>query len=97
MYHFYHWRARIQDAHSENAIGRVIQDYGLTLSPVMVESLPEACREALSDTNFPHAALTLLQAEMSFKGAPEVKALLHEIANTYAAASVRVASFRSGE
>ena len=95
MYHFHHWRAQIQDAYSESAIARIVQDYGLTLSPVMVESLPEACREALSDPNLSHAALTLLQAEMGFKGPPEVKALLREIANTYAAASVRVAGFRS--
>lgn len=95
MYHFHNWRVRIQDAHSEDAVTRIIQDYGMTLSPVMVESLPGACREALSNPNLSHAALTLLQAEMGFKGAPEVKALLHEIANTFAAASVRVAGFRS--
>ena len=95
MYRFHHWRAQIQDASSEGAIARLIQDYRLTLSPVMVESLPKVCREALGNPNLSHAALTLLQAEMGFTGPPEVKALLHEIANTYAAASVRVAGFRS--
>ena len=96
MYHFRHWRVQIQNAHNENAIARVIQDHRLTLSPVMVESLPAACRETLNNSNLPHAALALLQAEMGFKGPPEVAALLHEIANTYAAASVRIAVFRGG-
>jgi hypothetical protein len=95
MYRFSRWRARIQDAHSEDAIARIIQDYHMTLSPVMVASLPEACREALQNPDLGNAALTLLQGEMAFEGTPEVGALLHEIANTYAAASVRVASLRS--
>jgi hypothetical protein len=95
MYRFHRWRAQIQDAYSEKAIARIIEDYRLTLSPVMVESLPEACRDSLSNPDVANAAFTLLQAEMSFKGPPEVKAMLHEIANTYAAASVRVAGFRS--
>jgi hypothetical protein len=95
MYRFHNWRDRIQSARDESAIARLIDDYALTLSPVMVESLPGTCREALSNRSLEHAALALLQAEMGFEGAPEVKALLHEIANTYAAASVRLASLRS--
>lgn len=97
MYRFHRWRVQIQNAHDEDTIARVIQDYRLTLSPVMVDSLPETCRESLNDPNLPHAALALLQAEMRFKGAPEVADLLHEIAATYAAASVRVAVIRGGK
>ena len=95
MHRFHHWRVRIQDARTERAIAQVVQDYRLTLSPAMVESLPEPCREAVHNPDLASAAITLLQCETAFRGVPEVAALLHEIAHTFAAAAVKLAGLRA--
>jgi hypothetical protein len=95
MHRFDRWRIQIRDARDERALALVIRDYRLTLSPEMVESLPGECRESLDSNDIPGAALTLVQAEMTPKGPPEVAALLHEIAQTYAAAAVKMAVWRS--
>lgn len=96
MHGFHHWRVRIDDARDERAIDHVITDYRLTLPPAIVESLPAECRQAISAKDIPGAALTLLQAEVKYRGAPEIGATLCEVAQTYAAAAVKVAAWRSG-
>lgn len=93
---FHRWRVQIQDARNESALAGVIRDYRLALSPAMVESLPGECQQSLDSNDIPGAALILLQTEITHRGAPEVAALLHEIAQTYAAAAVKIAGWRSG-
>ena len=95
MYRFHHWRVQIQDARDERAIIDVSRNYRQTLTPAMVASLPEECREALEKGDIPDAALKCLQAEMRCQDTPEVTALLHEVAHTYAAAAVRVMGWRA--
>jgi hypothetical protein len=41
------------------------------------------------------AAVTLLRAELEFQGNPRAAQFLHEIAHTFATASVRVSRFRA--
>ena len=95
MHRFHHWRVQIKDAHDERTLARVMQDYRLTLSPAMVESLPTECQECLDNRDIPRAALTLLQAELARQdGSPEDAALLREVAYTYAAAAVKIATWR---
>lgn len=95
MYRFHHWRVRIDDAHDERTIAQILQDYRLTIPTAIAESLPPECREAIDGKDIPSAALTLLQAEMRHKAAPEVTAFLHEAAHTYAAAAVKLAGLKS--
>lgn len=95
-YKFNRWRAQIQGARDEDAIAHVMRNYRLTLLPAMVESLSGECQEALDKSDIPAAALMLLRAEITHHGHPEVRAFLHEVAQAYAAASVKIAGWRSG-
>jgi hypothetical protein len=95
-YRFNHWREKIQDARNESSLAIVIRDYRSTLSPAIVDSLPSECRDSLDNNDIPGAALTLLQCEVTHKGSPEVAAFLHEVAQTYAAAAVKIAAWRGG-
>ena len=90
MHRFHHWRVRIQDANSAREVAGVMEDYLRTIPGATLEVLP--CREALQTADISQAAMALLQCEMRFQGPPEVAALLHEVAHTFAAASVRLAS-----
>ena len=96
MHRFYHWRVRIQDAHGERAIAQVIAEYLSMLSPAMIASLPGPCQDALRNRDLAQAAITLLKCEVEFNGPPDVAALLHEIAHTYAAAAVKIAGLKGG-
>ena len=91
MQRFHYWRIQIQGAGDEHALARILREYRSMISPAMIKSLPGQCRESLDSADIPNAARTLLQAAMTYEGAPEVVALLHEVARTYAAAAVRIA------
>lgn len=93
---FHRWRIQIQEARNESSLAIVIRDYRSTLPPAIVDSLPSECRESMDSNDIPGAALTLLHCEVTHKGSPEVAAFLHEVAQTYAAAAVKIAAWRSG-
>jgi hypothetical protein len=95
MHRFHHWRVRIQDAIDERAIVNVIREYRLTLTIEMLKLLPEDCRKALEGNDIQDTALRCLQAEMRSHDTPELMALLHEVAQTYAAAALRVKGWRA--
>ena len=95
LYRFHHWRVQIEDARDERAIIDVIRNYRRTLTPAMGASLPAECREALEKGDISAAALKCLEAEMKSQGSPELTALLHEVAQTYAAAAVKVLGLKS--
>src|SRR5688572_25144819 len=94
MHRFHHWRVLIEDAHDERTIARLVRDYRLTLPPAMVESLPFQCRNSLDSSDIPSAAMALLEADSKFDGAPEVAAVLHEVAQTYAAMAIKLATWK---
>ena len=53
--------------------------------------LPASCQQVLKHpADVQGAAVTLLQTELVFNGDPDVAALLHEIAHTFASASFRL-------
>lgn len=93
MYRFQRWRDVLQGAHTPRAVQVIMSDYVESLPPGTMEVLPPECQQALSDPDASSAAVTLLQCEMIAKDlSPDVAAVLHEIAHTFAAASVRVRS-----
>jgi hypothetical protein len=90
MHRFQRWRDVLRVAPNTQTIIRVVDDYVATLDPYL-DALPRECKLALTKPiDVQGAAVTLLQAEMGFSGREEVREVLHEIAHTFAAASVRL-------
>ena len=83
----------MQAAPDPAAVARIIEDYARTIPPQVASLLPEECRQALEDPDVQSAALTILHCELGFKGSALVAEALHEIAHTYAAASLRITRF----
>ena len=92
MHSFHRWRDILQTAPDAATIHALAREYIVLVGPLMA-ALPADCRAALStsELNVQEAAVTLLQAEAGFKGSDEARELLHEVAHTFAAASVRLA------
>lgn len=64
----------------------------LTEMRAEISLLPPECQAALAEreADIDVVAMTLLHADMAFKGDPAVGAVLRDVANVYAAASVRL-------
>ena len=90
MHRFQRRRDAIQAASSTAAVDEVMMEYGRTIPEAVAASLPPECQRALKDPDIQSAAVGLLHCELGFKGDPEMAALLHEVAHTYAAASLRI-------
>ena len=94
MHRFNKWREALQAAGTEDQVLGVLGSYVGSISPQVLEILPSACQKALEDKDAMGAAVTLLQEELRYQGNPEVAAILHEIAHTFAAASTRLTRIR---
>ena len=73
-----------------------MREYVTVIDPLVLAELPEDCQTALRDSDLQAAAVTLLHCEMRFTGSDEMRQLLHEIAHTYAAASIRLTAISKG-
>jgi len=95
-YHFCRWREALETAADEKSVRAVIREYLGTLSPETLAALSEHNRRALvvQPVDIQGTAVTLLQEELRYEGDPEVAAVLHEMAHTFAAASVRLSRLR---
>ena len=95
MHHFDRWRDALNHARNETELIDVVRNYISALNASVVETLPPDCQAALRDpSDIQAAAVTILQGELAFRGDGEMGALLHEIAHTFAAASVRLTRLR---
>jgi hypothetical protein len=96
MHSFQRWRDAIQLAPDENTVVGVMRDYVSAFPPAVIEALPPGCRPAIAemDEDIQGAAVTLLRVELAYRGGPVGGRLLHEIAHTFAAASVRLSHIR---
>jgi hypothetical protein len=90
MYRFSRWKDPLFDARSVGDVERVMGEYLKTLEPLNIEALPRSCREAMSTQDISVSALILTREDLTFHGNPETAAILHEVANTYIAASNRI-------
>ena len=89
------WREVVQLAPHVKDVQAVLHDYVEAMAPSL-DTLPEECRRVLQgEFDVQTAAVTLLQAELRFSGPPEVRALLHEVAYTFASAAVRMSLLHS--
>jgi hypothetical protein len=96
MHRFQRWRDLIQAAGNASAIQGVMKDYVSSLPDAVISTLPEECQRALNETDVQSAAVTLLHCELTYKGDPAIQELLHEIAHTFAVASMRITWFSRG-
>lgn len=91
MDRFRQWCEVLQLAPDTKTVNAAVRDYVFALGPLL-DTLPKECRRVLEGgTDVQAAAVALLQAEVKFEGSEEARMLLHEVAHTFAAASVRIA------
>ena len=88
---FQKWREALQLAPNEKAVRGIVRSYVDEIRPLL-GVLPPDCREMLAaqDIDIQAAAVGLLQAELRFTGTDEMREFLHELAYTFASASVRI-------
>ena len=93
MHRFQKWRDALQVAPSQKAVAGVMDNYIAALPSEVWEVLPADCASVLkSSTDVQATALCLVQAELTFQGSPEAAAVVHEVAHTFAVASLRLTS-----
>src|SRR4051812_27993805 len=90
IHRFKEWREALHLAPDTNTVYGIVRDCARVIRPVFA-IFPEDCRRALADgADIQTAAVTLLQAELRFDGSDSQRALLHEVAHTFASAAVRI-------
>ena len=93
MHQFQRWRANILKANSRQEVMQVVRDYIACVLPSEMLKLPVGSQNALADApvDIAGAAVTLLRDELRFSGDEETQALMHEMTQTFTAASARIA------
>ena len=97
MHHFQRWRASILKATTVHEVALVVRDYVACVLPSELSKLPHSSQVAVADAaaDIAGAAVTLLRDELRFSGDPETAALMHEMTQTFTAASARLAHLDS--
>jgi len=91
MHRFQKWRDALQVAPNVDKVAGIMEDYVSAIA-ASASALPQDCQEILAcrPLDIQEAAVTLLHAELDFRGSHEASDFLHEVAHTFAAASVRM-------
>jgi len=96
MHRFQKWRDALNVALDEKTLLLVIREYVGVIDPQLLARMPLECRRALdASVDLQSAAVTLLHAELAYDGPEDVAQLLHEVAHTFAAASIRLSRLRT--
>jgi hypothetical protein len=97
MHQFERWRANIVKAGTRQEVLHVVRKYIACILPSELSKLPQSSQSAVNDatTDIAGAAVTLLRDELRFSGDEETAALMHEMTQTFTAASARVAHLES--
>jgi hypothetical protein len=90
MHRFQKWRDAMQAAPDAESVTRIMGEYVTTIPETVRSLLPAEAQQALKDPDLLAAAVTILHCELAFRGDPAVADMLHEVAHTYAAASLRI-------
>jgi hypothetical protein len=99
MYRFSRWREAILYAPDTKAVHSIVRDYMAAIPPNVVAVLPSVCHRAImgeQPLDIHDVAITLLHAELSAETRPEIREMIHEVAQTLAAASTRLAAVHRG-
>ena len=93
MHQFERWRANILKAGTRQEVLLVIRQYVACVLPSEISKLPLTSQSAVNDAtaDIAGAAVTLLRDELRYTGDEETAALMHEMTQTFTAASARVA------
>jgi len=97
MHQFQRWRANLLKAVTRQEVAQVVRDYIACVLPSELSKLPATSQAALAEApaDIAGAAVTLLRDELRFSGDSETAALMHEMAQTFNAASARIAHLDS--
>jgi len=96
MHRYWKWRDALFVAPDEPTVVAIVRDYVGTLDAGVIGLLPPECRESLGGhVDVQSAAVALLHSELGFRGNDELGRLLHEVAQTFAAASIRLSRLRT--
>ena len=96
MDRFERWREVIQTAGDENAVEHAVKAYVASVPATVASLLPTECQRALHEPDIQRAAITLIHCELTYRGEASVAEVLHQVAQTYAAASRRIAQLAKG-
>jgi len=93
LHQFERWRANIVKAATRQEVLHVVRKYIACILPSELSKLPQSSQAAVNDatTDIAGAAVTLLRDELRFSGDEDTAALMHEMTQTFTAASARVA------
>ena len=93
MHQFQRWRANILKANTRQEVMQVMRDYTACVLPSEILKLPLTSQSALTEApaDVAGTAVTLLRDELRFSGDEETQALMHEMTQTFTAASARLA------
>jgi hypothetical protein len=100
MHRFAGWRKTLSAAATEQQLAARVNDWVNSIPPEQLARLPERVRNVLLNEaahDIEGAAVSLLQYELTFSGDAEMAAMLHEVAYTCAAASIRLGQLRGRE
>ena len=97
MHHFHRWRSVIGLAQTRREVDQVVRDYVACLLPSELSKLPESSQAAIAEAtiDLAGAALVLRRDELRFTGDDETASLMHEMTQTFSAASARIANLET--
>lgn len=92
MHHYQRWRNVIGRARTRQEVDQVVREYVACLLPSELLKLPESSQAAVVEAtiDLAGAALVLRRDELGFGGDDETAALMHEMTQTFSAASARI-------
>jgi hypothetical protein len=94
MHRFQAWRDALAAAPDVDAVARIMENYRTAIDHFLTILPPEARRAlATSPLDIQTAAVTMLLAELSYRGSEEVEEVVHEVAHTFASAAVQIGNF----
>jgi len=97
MHHYQRWRSVIARARTRQEVDQVVREYVSCLLPSELSKLPESSQAAVAEATIDlvGAAFVLRRDELGFSGDEETAALMHEMTQTFSAASTRIASLET--
>jgi hypothetical protein len=98
MHRFEQWRDALNTAPDVGTVAGIMESYRVAIDHFLT-ILPPECRRALSRSplEIQTAAITMLLAELSYRGSEEVEEVVHEVAHTFASAAVRVGALERSD
>lgn len=92
MHKFERWRSTIQVAKTRQDVMQLVRDYIACVLPSELLKMPSTSQSAVADAtiDLAGAAVTLTRDELQFRGDEETAALMHEMSQTFTAASTRL-------